>query len=166
MPGTKRALVDVTQLKGLLTELRSSLPGELEEAQEIVQRRDELINQALTESGRIRSSIEGERQERIHSTDLVQEAENQAHLVATTATNEASDVANEAQKQADKILLDAEKSAQSIRSEAERFSQERVDGANQYAEDVLFKVEQELSQQLGIARRGIEALQAQHQTQN
>ena len=73
VPGTKRALVDVTQLKELLTELRSSLPGELEEAQEVVQRRDELINQALTESGRIRSSIEDERLERIHSTDLVED---------------------------------------------------------------------------------------------
>ena len=166
VPGTKRALVDVTQLKELLTELRSSLPGELEEAQEVVQRRDELINQALTESGRIRSSIEDERLERIHSTDLVQEAEDQAQLVATTATNEASEVTEEAQRQAEKILLDAEKSAQSIRDEAERFSQERVDGANQYAQDVLFKVEQELSQQLGSARRGIEALQTQRQAQN
>ena len=126
-----------------------------------MQRREELINQALTESGRIRSSIEDERQERIESTDLVQEAKDQAQLVATTATNEASEMAQEAQKQADKIILDAEKTAQSIRDEAERFSRERVDGANQYAQDVLFKVEQELSQLLGSARRGIEALEVQ-----
>jgi cell division septum initiation protein DivIVA len=161
VPGTKRALVDVTQLKELLTQLRSSLPGELEEAHEIVQRRDELINQALTESGRIRSSIEGERLERIHSTDMVQEAEDQAQLVAATATNEASEVTEEAQRQAEKIRLDAEKHAQGVRDEATRFSQERVDGANQYAQDVLFNVEQELSHLLVVARKGIETLQAQ-----
>ena len=149
-----------------MAELRIALPTELEEAQEIVQRRDELINHALTESGRIRSSIEDERLERIQSTDLVQDARDQAQLVAATATTEASEVTDEAQKKADKILLDAEKTAQSIRDEAERSSQERVDGANHYAQDVLYKLEQELSQQLGSARRGIEALQTQRQVSN
>ncbi len=146
--------------------MRASLPKEVQDAQEIVQRRDELINQALTESGRIRSSIEAERQERIESTDLVQDARDQAQLVAKTATTEASDVTQEAEKQAEKIILDAEKSAQGIRDDAERFSRERVEGANKYAQDVLFKVEHELSQLLATARRGIEALQDQHQPQS
>ena len=146
--------------------MRASLPKEVQDAQEIVQRRDELINQALTESGRIRSSIEAERQERIESTDLVQDARDQAQLVAKTATTEASDVTQEAEKQAEKIILDAEKSAQGIRDDAERFSRERVEGANKYAQDVLFKVVHELSQLLATARRGIEALQDQHQPQS
>ena len=86
--------------------------------------------------------------------------------MAKTATTEASDVTQEAEKQAEKIILDAEKSAQGIRDDAERFSRERVEGANKYAQDVLFKVEHELSQLLATARRGIEALQDQHQPQS
>ena len=79
--------------------------------------------------------------------ELKEEAQNESNKLKLDAENDAKKTTEEAQKKEDQILMAAEKS-----------SREKKDGADQYAREVLFNLEEKLSSQLNQIRLGIDSL--------
>lgn len=142
LPMSRKLLIDPDQLMELVDQLRVTVPKDVADADEVLRKRDELLNQSLGEARRIRASAETEFRSRIDETELVQGAKDQA-----------GQIVEEAQQKAQHILDLADKDATSRRS-----------SADEYAQEALYKLEQDVAGILSTVRNGIELLDARQGT--
>ncbi len=159
VPGIRRkVMVDSDQFSLVINNLQTVLPADIQEAREILRQKDSIINQSHLEVQRVKADLEAEisaqRQatqaehvSKVGSSEIIKAAEERAAIMLTEAANEAEDLVQEAQRRAYRII-----------SESEEVAASRRDGADQYAQEVLFSVEERLSEVLGQIRRGIDTL--------
>ena len=136
---SKKLAIDSETLLELVDQLRVSIPQDISAADEVLRKREELLNQSLGEAKRIRTSAETELRSRVGEAELVKEAEKEAQAIA-----------EEAEEKAQQILDVAETQAATKRTSADRYAQEQ-----------LYKLEEEVNRLLGTVRNGIEVLEAQ-----
>ena len=130
--------VDAEKLLELVDQLRVAVPQDVSEAEEVLRKRKELLNQSVGEARRIRASAEDEFRSRIDDNELIQEAK----------------------KQSEKLLEEAQRKAQRILDTADSDADTRRTSADQYSQEVLYKLEQEVAELLGTVRNGIEVLES------
>ena len=141
MPGTGRFLIDRDKLTTVSNQLRESVPVDLREAQELLQMRDRVINQALTEANRVKSAADEDAKMRIAESEVTRDAQNQA----------------------DMMILAAQSRAERVLSEAEAKARARIEGADSYALETLQQLEEDLTETVNTVRRGLESLNAQRE---
>ena len=78
--------------------------------------------------------------------------------VLKAAEHQARETNDGAMQDAQRTTQDAQRTAHRIMDEAEAAAISRREGADQYAREVLFNLEERLSELLGQVRRGIDAL--------
>jgi F0F1-type ATP synthase membrane subunit b/b' len=122
-------------------QLRESVPVDLKEAQELIQMRDRVINQALTEANRVKSAADEDAKMRVAESELIRDAQNQA----------------------DTMILEAQSRAERVLSDAEAKARARVDGADSYALETLQQLEEDLTETVSTVRRGLESLNSQRE---
>ena len=136
---SKKLFVDSEALLELVDQLRVAVPQGIAEADEVIRKREDLLNQSLGEARRIRASAENEFRSRMDDTELVKEAQKEAH----------------------KIRQEAEMKAQRMLEMAENEAASRRDSADQYAQEQLYRLEEKVSELLSTVRNGIGVLEAQ-----
>ena len=141
MPGTGRFLIDRDKLSGVSNQLRESVPVDLREAQELLQMRDRVINQALTEANRVKSAADEDAKMRVAESEVIRDAQNQA----------------------DTMILEAQSRAERVLSEAQAKARARIEGADSYALETLQQLEEDLTETVNTVRRGLESLNAQRE---
>lgn len=154
-----KVLVDVDSLVRL-SELLSNvdMTDDAREASEVIRMKESILNQAYLEAKRIRTNAEEE------STQLTSKAETEyrAKVGESSVLKRAEEISQDMQEQAgyesQQILQDAQRKAYRIVSEAENVALARRDGADGYAREVLFNLEENLADILSQVRRGIDAL--------
>lgn len=158
VPGTQRRIVEKGQLESIVEDLRNSIPGELREAAEILRQRESIINQANMEAERVRSAAK-EESEVMRATA---EDEYRAKVSETEITKQAQKkgegIVNEAQRSGDSAVQDAQRRAQRMLDETEAISENRRAGADQYAREVLFNLEERVADILTQVRKGLDVL--------
>lgn len=171
VPGTARTLVNQQKISTLLNEMKKNLPDEITEAEGVVRQKDAIIKQAEIEARRIRAYADEE------ATTIRQLAEEQSNTLLTTSQEEArkmiqdteiSRKANEnaieiesvANTRAGKLIDDAESRVNTILHDAGISAGERRKGADNYAREVLFTLEERIADTLGQVRGGIDLLDA------
>ncbi len=141
MPGTGRFLIDRDKLTTVSNQLRESVPVDLREAQELLQMRDRVINQALTEANRVKSAADEDAKMRVAESEVTRDAQNQA----------------------DMMILEAQSRAERVLSEAGAKARARIEGADSYALETLQQLEEDLTETVNTVRRGLESLNAQRE---
>ncbi len=136
LPLTKRAVINPREIQELVTQLRNSLPNDINEALQIIRYRDSLLQQAQTDATHVRNKAEQEALLKLSDSQIVKDAK----------------------KMAEGIIAEAREQQQAMLAEAEKQAQARVEGADTYAIDVLGRLEEELSALLQTTRRGVETL--------
>ncbi len=158
VPGTQRRIVERGQLESVVEDLKNSIPGELREAAEILRQRESIINQANMEAERVRSAAKEESE----ATRSAAEEEHRAKMDETEITKQAQKkgegIVNEAQRSGDSVFQDAQHRAQRMLDETEAISESRRAGADQYAREVLFNLEERISDILTQVRKGLDVL--------
>ena len=171
VPGTARTLGNLEKITAAITDMKSDMPTQMSEAEGVVRQKDAIIKQAELEARRIRAYADEE------ATTIRQLAEEQSNTLLTTSQEEAhkmvqdteiTRVANEqatetdadAQRRAGKLIDDAETSVNGILKEAETSAVSRRKGADNYAREVLFTLEERIADTLGQVRGGIDLLDA------
>ncbi len=171
VPGTARTLVNQQKISALINEMKKNLPDEITEAEGVVRQKDAIIKQAEIEARRIRAYADEE------ATTIRQLAEEQSNTLLTTSQEEAKKMiqgteitrkANEnaieiesvANSRAGKIIDDAESRVNTILHDAGISAEERRKGADNYAREVLFTLEERIADTLGQVRGGIDLLDA------
>ncbi|MFL6240926.1 MAG: hypothetical protein ACJ735_15695 [Actinomycetes bacterium] len=89
MPMSASCIVNRTELLAQLDELRELLPGQLAEAQELLQSREDLVDEGRTEAQRIIEEAKRERSKLIARTEIAQEATREAERIVADAEAEA-----------------------------------------------------------------------------
>jgi len=171
VPGTARTLVNLDKITAVIAEMKGEIPTQINEAEAVVRQKDAIIKQAELESRRIRAYADEE------ATTIRQLAEEQSNTLLTTSQEEAramiqeteiTRVANEeavvieadAQKRASRLIDDGESRVNGILNDAETSADSRRKGADNYAREVLFTLEERVADTLGQVRGGIDLLDA------
>jgi len=149
IPATKKAVVDSDKLLDLVDQIRLAVPKGIQDAEEILMKRESLVNHAVQEARRIKSEAEHESRTKVDNDIVVKEA-----------GKKADEVMAEAKRKADLMLQDSQRRAYQITQEAQQFADSRVNEASHYAQEVLLKLEQQLSSLLNSIRRGLDTLDA------
>ena len=142
LPMSRKLLIDPDQLMELVDQLRVTVPKDVAEADEVLRKREELLNQSLSEARRIRASAETEFRDRVDENELVQGAE----------------------KQAEQLIEEAQQKAQHILDMADNDAASRRLSADEYAQEALYKLEQDVAGILSTVRNGIELLDSRQNT--
>jgi hypothetical protein len=159
VPGLrKRVMIEQERLTKVAEELANSIPAHIQEAREIVKQRESIVSQAQLEARRVREAAEQE------SAAMTAES-HQEHIarvgeteVLKTAELKAEEVNQEALREGQDALQDAQRRSYRMLDEAEAVAGTRREGANQYARETLFDLEERLASLLAQVRKGIDAL--------
>jgi len=165
VPGLRRkVMVDADQFARVIGELRTVMPADVQEAREILRQKDSILNQAYLESQRVKSSTEEEVAAQMRAAQEEHHAKVGESEVLRVAEAKGQEIKEEASVEAEELIRDAQRRAYRIVSEAEDIAASRREGADQYASEVLFSLEEQLSEVLGQIRRGIDQLrpEAEH----
>ena len=159
VPGFRRkVLIDIDRLDALGEELKVSIPAYIQEAEEILKQKESILNQAALEAQRIKTSAEQEAQVVTSAADETYETKVGESEVVKASEERADGIKDEAMTEAQQIVQDAQRRAYRIVDEAEAVAGTRREGADQYAREILFSLEERLAEVLGQVRRGIDAL--------
>ncbi len=160
VPGFRgKVMVDIDSLVRLGDQLGNvDMSDDVREAAEVIRMKESILNQAYLEAKRIRTNAEEE------ASNLTTQAESEyrTKVGESSVLKRAEEISQDMQEQAgyesQQILQDAQRKAYRIVSEAENVALARRDGADSYAREVLFNLEEQLADILGQVRRGIDAL--------
>ncbi len=158
-------MVDIDRVMALSAELRSSVPANIREAEEIIKQKDSILSQAQLEAQRIRASADQEASSVTSAAIAERQAKVDDSEVLKAAEAKGKDIEGEAVLEGQQITQDAHRRAQRLFEEAETSALSRRDGADQYAREVLFNLEEQLAEVLGQVRRGIDALRLEVEAQ-
>lgn len=159
VPGIgNKAMVDIKKLKSIYDALSQSIPEEILEASEVIKQKESIINQAYLEAKRtkeiaqqesasINDKARGEYDQKVSDSEVTRGAELKSEEIISDANEKATGIVQESQTEAGQIV-----------DKAQTEATQRKDGADQYSKEVLFNIEERLSQVLGQVRRGIDAL--------
>ena len=125
----------------LLGQIREAMPSDIQEAQELLQMRENVINQALLEAKRIRNTAEEE----------------------AKASIKESEITKEARKKSEEMMEETQRKAQRILDEADAQAHNRGAGADEYALASLQQLEEHLLQVLSTVQQGIVVLDVERE---
>ena len=170
VPGTSRCLVNLDKFMAVAKAIREELPAEIADANTVLRQKESVIKQAELEARRIRGYADEE------AATIRQMAEEQTSSAIASATDKArkmieqtnvlqvadqraKDVLGEAEAKANEILAKAkDESKAKIVTAAETEAALRRKGADDYAREVLFALEERVAEVLGQVRKGIDVL--------
>ena len=161
VPGfRKKVMVDIDRLGYVADELRSSVPDNMREADEVLRQKESIINQAYLESQRIRGAAEEEATAKAAATLQEHETRVGDSEVLRAAEQRGRAKEDEAMLKAQEIIQDAKRQAYRILSETDSVAGSLRDGADRYAREVLFNLEEQIAKSLGQVRVGLDKLGA------
>ena len=159
VPGfRKKVMVEIDRLVDLGDELRRAVPSDIQEANEVIKMKESIINQAYLEAKRIRGSAEEETNALRTATQEEHETKVGESEILKAAEAKGQEIREDASYESQQILQDAQRKAYRIVNEAESSAMSRREGADHYAREVLFNLEEQLAEVLGQVRKGIDAL--------
>ena len=159
VPGIRnKVFVDYEKLTSFSAKMKTSISDNIEEAEEIVKQKESIIKQAQLESYRVKNATEVEVQELMNAADMQKKELVQESEIVKSANQEAIRIKNDLQNECEEMKKMAEMEASSMMEQAELFASERKEGANQYAKETLFELEERFSKMLGQVRKGLDSL--------
>ncbi len=136
VPTTRARLVDADKVMELVQQLRLVVPQDVHSAQEVIEKKDNILNQAQIDARRTRNEAEEEYSARLNQNEI---------LVA-------------ARRQSEQTVAEAERKANRLTEQAELESRTARAEADAYIAQSLRNLENELTRVLSTVRKGLESL--------
>ena len=133
MPIGAGVVVDRRRLLDLVDQMRAALPNEIREADDVLRRRDEIIERADEEAKIKLRRAEEQVDDILDNESIVRAAQARADMLV-----------REAEARGDRMLLDTEHQAKSRLAEAEKLANEQMDEADRYATEMLRRLDEQL----------------------
>ncbi len=133
MPIGAGVVVDRRRLLDLVDQMRAALPNEIREAEDVLRRRDEMIERADEEAKIKLRRAEEQVDDILDNESIVRAAQARADMLV-----------REAEARGDRMLLDTEHQAKSRLAEAEKLANEQMDEADRYATEMLRRLDEQL----------------------
>ncbi len=148
MPIGNRAIIDRRRMLDIIDQMRIAIPHEVREAQEIVARRDHVLREAEED----RRLIEAQAQER--AARMVE-----AHEISQAARARAEEIAREAEHRLQDRIDEANRDISQRIEESRLIAREQMRAADDYARDLLERLERQLGTFVKSVHAGIEQLE-------
>jgi cell division septum initiation protein DivIVA len=148
MPIGQGVVIDRRRVLELVDQMRSSVPWEVKEAQQVMTRRDDLLEEARREGEGIVARADLEAQAKLDEMEIVQAAQREAQQITRRAEDRAQALLDEAQDQVQARLRQAEQAATN-----------QMDEADRYALEMLRRLDAQLSAFDNTVRAGIVSLE-------
>jgi len=150
MPIGAGVVIDRRRALDLVDQMRAALPNEIREAEDVLNRRNEVLRLA-EEEAQIKLRRAQEQIDDLLSHDsLVREAQARAEMLV-----------REAEARCERMLMDAESQAKARMAEAEKLSGEQMDEADRYAAQILHRLEEQLQALSRNVRTALDSLEPQ-----
>ena len=175
IPATGRSMINVENFIEQIDEITSLIPPEISASEGVIRQKEAIIKQAEDEAKRIRGYADEEavkinENATNKAESLIQNAKEEAYkMITNTETviaskNTAQEIEDEANKEAESIIEKGKNEANHIINDAEKMSEDRRKGADNYAREVLFSLEEKIADTLGQVRGGIDILDVRKET--
>jgi hypothetical protein len=148
IPIGQGVVIDRRRVLELVDQMRSTVPWEVREANQIVAERDSVLEEARRESEGIVHRAELEAEAKLNETVVIQQAEREAALILQRAEERAQQIMDDAQNQVGARLR-----------QAEQVATNQLDEADRYALEMLRRLDQQLNAFVSTVRAGVEALE-------
>ena len=148
MPIGTGVVVDRRRLLDLVDQMRAALPNEIREAEDILNRKQDIIARA-EEEAQIKLRRAGEQIDQMLEHEAVTK---EAHARAAM-------IIRDAEARGDRMMLDAENQARARMAEAEKLSNEQMDEADRYAAEMLRRLDEQLKIMARNVATAIESLE-------
>jgi vacuolar-type H+-ATPase subunit H len=148
MPIGQGVVVDRRRILELVDQMRSAVPWEVKQAQEIVAEKEAIVEEARREGEGIIARAEMDAQAKLDDTEIVKSAE-----------REAKDIAMRAEQRAQTLLDETQETVTAKLRQAESSATQQMDEADRYALEMLRRLEAQLSAFSSTVRAGIGALE-------
>ncbi len=148
IPVGQGIVLDRRRLLELIDQMRSTVPWEVKEAQEVVAEKDGVLEEARREGEGIVHKAELEAQTLLDETTILQAAE-----------REAQEIIGRADARAAAVLEDAQQQMQAKIGQAEQAAANQMDEADRYALEMLRRLDQQLAAFSSTVRSGIDSLE-------
>ncbi len=124
VPMTSNCMVPRREVQDILDEVRTAIPVEMDDAQDVLDHRDGIINDAEVKAETLVSDAEAERDR------ILEEARNQAEAMVTDAEERAHTTVARAESEADRLVSDARSEYEQTTSRAEAEAERLVTAGN------------------------------------
>jgi vacuolar-type H+-ATPase subunit H len=132
VPITGLAMIDAERLEGLIDQMRLAVPRNVQEAQEVLDRREQIINQTMLDARRIRSVAETDARALVDESELVKLAK----------------------KRGDELVAEAQERAARLLQAVEVQVRKKQAGADQFAQESLAQLEEQVRNVLNVIQAG------------
>jgi hypothetical protein len=148
MPIGNRAIIDRRRLLDLVDQMRVSVPQEVREAQELVENRERLRQETEEESRMIIARAEEEVARRVDEHELTEAARERALLIA-----------GEGEVRLEERARQAHEDIQRRIEESRHLARQQMQAADEYARELLTRLERQLQAFIGSVSTGLEQLE-------
>ena len=148
LPVGGNLVVDRKRMLDVIDQMRLSVPAGLRQAQQILEMRDQILTDSHAEAQKTVERGQQERARRIEESSIVREAQERSQAMLI-----------EAEARARETIADADATAAAHLSEAAEAASKQLDDADQYALEVLHRLENQLQAFLESIRMSISSLQ-------
>lgn len=148
LPVGGNLVVDRKRMLDVIDQMRLSVPADLREAARIIEMRDQVLEEAHHAARQYSQKTEEERARRLEESSILREAQERSQAMLI-----------DAEARARQVVTEANATAASYLSEAAEAAGKQLDDADQYALEVLRRLENQLQAFLESIRMSIGSLQ-------
>lgn len=143
LPFTPLTVVNGEKLVPLLDRIRENLPVEIQNAQRLLERRDEIINEAQAKANHVLQEAKRQSEFMLSESELLRAVQDEAGRIRQQITLELEAMQKKAFEEAEAMRAQAMEEAAAIRA-----------GADQYAEAILGSLDKSLGEFQAVVRNG------------
>ncbi|TVQ56042.1 MAG: hypothetical protein EA366_10170 [Spirulina sp. DLM2.Bin59] len=161
LPFTRKTLVDEEQLLDHLDVIRLNLPAAFEQAIAIIQQKEDILLQAEEYAQSIIEAAQRQAAQLLDDNGLVRQAEAEASQIRQQIQREYEDIKQQTVAEIEQMRIQAMQELEQMRQDVLYECDDIQDGADDYAEAVLTRLESQLTDMLRVVRNGRQQLQAE-----
>ncbi|WP_353930618.1 DivIVA domain-containing protein [Okeanomitos corallinicola TIOX110] len=154
IPLVGRTLVDEDKLLEQLDFVRVSLPSVFQSAAELLQQKEEIMLEAEEYGQQVVEAAQSKRAQILADNDIIRHAEREAEQLRRKVQLECDAMMQDTLAEIDRKRQTCMQELEEIRQTAIAQAQEIEDGADEYADNVLENIEQDLQDMLRIITNG------------
>lgn len=143
IPFTPFTVINGEKLVPLLDRIRENLPAEIQHAQRVLERRDEIVNDAQQKAGQILQDARKQSEFMLSESELLRAVHEEANRIRQQITLELDAMRKKAFEEADAVRAQAAEEARAIRL-----------GADEYAEAILNSLDKSLAEFQTVVHNG------------
>jgi hypothetical protein len=148
LPVGGNLVVDRKRMLDVIDQMRLSVPADLRQAQQVLEARDQILAEAHNGA-----------RETLHLADVERECRLDENSIVREAQERSQSMLMESEARARETIADADATAAAHLSEAAEAASKQLDDADQYALEVLRRLENQLQAFLESIRMSINSLQ-------